>query len=124
MNMGIVILYVNDVAKAKKFYSEVIGLPVDEAQSDAKFVILHPSEGPLLALEDISISPVGKASAGRSAEIGFVVDNADAVWKQWKDRGVEMVTEIENKPFGRTFTAKDPDGYFLTPYQPMKVPQG
>src|SRR5258708_34308913 len=104
MNMGIVILYVNDVAKAKKFYSEVIGLPVDEAQSDAKFVLLHPSEGPLLALEDIAISPVGKAPAGRSAEIGFVVDNTDAVWKQGKGRGVEKRDEIENRPVDPTFT--------------------
>jgi lactoylglutathione lyase len=124
MNMGIVILYVNDVAKSRKFYSEVIGLPVDEAQSGPEFVMLRPSEGSLLALEDAKISPNGKALAGRGAEIGFMVDNTDAVWKRWKERGVEMVTEVEDKPFGRTFTAKDPDGYCLTPYQPVKVPQG
>src|SRR5215510_7347637 len=123
MNMGIVILYVSDVAKSRKFYTDVIGLPVDEAQSGPEFVVLHPSEGSLLALEDIKISPESKRQAGRSAEIGFMVENTDAVWKRWKERGVEMVTEIEDKPFGRTFTAKDPDGYCLTPYQPVKMPQ-
>ena len=120
MNMGIVVLYVRDVQKAKKFYTEVIGLPEDKAQSSPEFVMLRPSGGSLLALEDIAISPVGKGSAQPSTEIGFLVDDADAVWKRWKERGVEMVTELENKPFGRTFTAKDPDGYFLTPYQPAR----
>ncbi len=118
MNMGIVVLYVNDVEKARKFYTEVVGLQVDEAQSSAQFVMLRPSAGSLLALEDITIAPVDKVSAPRSAEIGFEVDNADAVWKRWKACGVEMVTPLEDKPFGRTFTAKDPEGYFLTPYQP------
>src|SRR5438874_6641220 len=103
MKMGIVILYVRNVQKAKKFYSEVIGLPVDEAQSSPQFVLLHPSDGSLLALEDIAISPVGKSSAQHGVEVGFEVDNADAVWQQWKERGVEMVTDLQDKPFGRTF---------------------
>jgi catechol 2,3-dioxygenase-like lactoylglutathione lyase family enzyme len=120
MNMGIVILYVNDVQKAKKFYNEVIGLPVVEEQSGPEFVTLQPGNGSLLALEDIKVSSVGQFAGQRTAEIGFVVDDADAVWRLWKDRGVEMVTELEDKPFGRTFTAKDPDGYFLTPYQPSR----
>ncbi len=120
MNMGIVILYVKDLQKAKKFYTEVVGLPVDEARGDSQFIVLRPTEGSLLALEDITASPVGKATAQRSTELAFAVDDADAVWKRWKERGVEMVTELEDKPFGRTFTAKDPDGYFLTPYQPPR----
>ena len=38
------------------------------------------------------------------------------IWKRWKAKGVQMVTEPATKPFGRTFTAKDPEGHFVTIY--------
>jgi predicted enzyme related to lactoylglutathione lyase len=116
MNLGIVILYVHDLQKAKAFYSDVIGLPVDVQQTDAQFVMLRPTEGSLLALEDISISQANPQTHAGCCEIGFHMHDVDAIWSRWKAKGVEMVTEVEDKPFGRTFTAKDPEGHFLTVY--------
>jgi predicted enzyme related to lactoylglutathione lyase len=118
MKMGIVILYVRDIQKAKAFYTEVVGLPVIEEQSDVNFIMLRPTEGSLLALEDISVLPAGQAKEPGSIEVGLEVADADAVWQRWKSHGVEMVTELEDKPFGRTFLAKDPEGHYLTVYAP------
>ena len=51
MNLGVVILYVRDLERAKKFYTEVVGLPVDEKQSGPQFTMLAP-EGSRLALQE------------------------------------------------------------------------
>ena len=50
----------------------------------------------------------------------LTVDDGDEAYATWKSRGVEMVTEPWNAPFGRTFAFKDADGrvmhaYALTP---------
>jgi hypothetical protein len=41
----------------------------------------------------------------------------DAIWRAWKANGVEMVSEPSDKPFGREFLAKDPDGHYLSVYR-------
>jgi len=116
VNLGITILYVRDVEKAKAFYTDYVGLPVDVEQSGPQFVMFRTDNGSLLALEDIAISEADKSSKAGSAEIGFRMGGVDDIWKRWKAKGVQMVTEPETKPFGRTFTAKDPEGHFVTMY--------
>ena len=115
MKMGIVILQVRDIEKAKKFYTEVVGLPVNEKQSSPKFVTLAP-EGSLLALQDISEEAAERIKEPGSVEIGFNLNGVDAIWKHWKEAGVEIVSDPETRPFGRYFLAKDPDGHFVDVY--------
>jgi hypothetical protein len=42
----------------------------------------------------------------------------DAAYREWRERGVETVTEPHNEPFGRTFAFKDPDGRVLHTWAP------
>lgn len=116
MNLGITILYVRDVEKAKAFYTDFVGLPVDAQQSDANFVIFKTDNGSLFALEDVAISDGDKSGKPGSVEIGFRMNGVDGIWKGWKAQGIQMVTDPATKPFGRTFTAKDPDGHYVTIY--------
>jgi predicted enzyme related to lactoylglutathione lyase len=44
------------------------------------------------------------------------VDDVDEAYATWKSRGVEMVTEPWDAPFGRTFAFKDADGRVLHAY--------
>src|SRR5437879_6514073 len=111
MMIGVVILYVRDLDRAKKFYTEVVGLPVDEQQSGPQFTMLVP-EGSRLALQDIASLPAGQAKEPGGVEIGLNLDHVDAVWQRWKKAGVKMVTEPETRPFGRYFLAKDPDNHY------------
>ena len=120
MNLGIVILYVHDIEKAKAFYSGVVGLPMVAEQSNDQFIFLQPAAGSILALQDIATTSANAHSVAGSTEIGLVVDDPDAVWKRWKDQGVELVTEVEDKPFGRYFLAKDPEGHFVSVYRPVE----
>jgi predicted enzyme related to lactoylglutathione lyase len=117
MNLGIVIIYVQDVQKSTDFYTGVIGLSVIEDQSGPNFVMLMPSQGPMLGLENSTLLPAGQAKPAGSVEIGFSVEDVDATFKQWKDCGVTMLEDPEDKPFGRSFLAKDPDGHYLTVYR-------
>jgi len=115
MKMGFVILQVKDMDRAKKFYTEVVGLPVVEEQSAPTFTVLAP-EGSLLALQDVTTVPAGLAKEPGSVEIAFNQDGVDSIYQRWKKAGAEIVSEPETKPFGRYFLAKDPDGHYVDVY--------
>ncbi len=121
MSMRIVILYVRDLQKSKKFYAEVVGLPVIEAQSEEHFILLDSGSNTFLGLEDLSVVPAGRAKEAGSVEIGFTVEDVDATYADWKARGIELIQEPDTMPFGRNFMAKDPDGHYLTIYTPAIV---
>jgi predicted enzyme related to lactoylglutathione lyase len=52
-----------------------------------------------------------------SVELSFAVEDVDATYKQWKEKGVEMISEPTDLPFGRYFLAKDPEGHYLSAYK-------
>lgn len=119
MNLGFVILYVHDMDKAKEFYTQTLGLPVVEEVSGTNFVTVRPSSGSLLALQDAaaSVLPPGKETQPGSVELSFAVDNVDDTWQRWKEKGVNIVTDPTDMPFGRYFMARDPEGHYLSAYR-------
>ena len=119
MNLGFVILYVRDMGKAKAFYTETLGLPVVEAVSGPNFVTVRTTGGSLIALQDkaASVLPPGKETQPGSVELSFEVDDVDDIWRQWKEKGVEIVTDPTDMPFGRYFMARDPEGHYLSTYR-------
>lgn len=119
MNLGFIILYVRDMAAAKAFYTEILGMAVVDEISSATFVTLHPSDGSLIGLQDKGAARLPPKDEDRPGgiELSFAADDVDATWQRWKDQGVEMLTEPMDLPFGRYFMAKDPDGYYLSVYR-------
>lgn len=119
MNLGYVILYVRDMARAKAFYTDVLGLTVVEAVSGPTFVTLRPAGGSLLALQDKSAAqlPPKREEQPGSVELSFEAEDVDGTWKRWKEQGVELVTDPMDLPFGRYFLAKDPEGHYLSVYR-------
>ncbi len=120
MNLNFIILYVSDVEKSKAFYVNALGMSVVEAHSSPTFVTLRPSDGgSMIGLQDKAASqlPAGKEEQAGGVELSFEVVDVDVTWKQWKENGVEMVTEPTDLPFGRYFMAKDADGYYLSAYR-------
>jgi predicted enzyme related to lactoylglutathione lyase len=119
MNLGYVILYVRDMNKAKAFYTDVLGMTVVDAASGPNFVTLRFASGSLIGLQDKAaalLPPRHETHAG-TVELSFEVDDVDFTWQNWKDQGIEMLTEPMNLPFGRYFMAKDPDGHYLSVYR-------
>lgn len=115
--LAIAILRVKNLEQARRFYHETLGFPIDETQSLPTFVMLKTVGPAWLALEDVSHQPDKAAPAG-GVEIGLVVDDVDRVWQDWKSKGVNLLTEPQNLPYGRTFDALDPEGHCLNVFKP------
>lgn len=119
MNLNYVIIYVNDINKMKKFYTEALGMSIVEAHSSPAFVTVSSAGGAVIGLQDKSASqlpPRDETQAG-NVELSFASDDVDATWKQWQQNGVEMITEPLDLPFGRYFMAKDVEGHYLSVYR-------
>ncbi len=119
MNLNYVILYVRDMNKSKAFYTDVLGMKVLEVASGPNFVTLRSASGAMVGLQDRTASrlPPGREEQPGSVELSFEVDDVDATWKHWKDRGVELLTDPMDLPFGRYFLATDPEGHYLSAYR-------
>ena len=107
------ILTTPDVPRARRFFTEQLGLGTEEDQGDV-FSQFTTREGTLWAIMQ---SPAAPAAAG--VELYLLVDDPDAAYAAWRGRGVEMVTEPHDEPFGRTFAFRDPDGRVLHAYAPV-----
>jgi predicted enzyme related to lactoylglutathione lyase len=111
--LGIV---VKDLAAATAFYRDTLGVPVNEEESiPGAFTQFRLAGGAILALQAQTEAP------GRPPfEPALLVDDVDAVYTAWKAKGVEMLDEPHDKPFGRTFLFRTPDGHVLRAYQPPR----
>ena len=53
-------------------------------------------------------------SPNQSLEVCWFVDSVDEFYREYRDKGVQIVSEPENKPWGiREFTIKDINGYWI-----------
>ena len=102
-----VALVVRDYDEAIAFYTEKLGLTTEDDMGDT-FSQFTTREGTMWA---VMTRPEHAAPLG--AELYLQVDDADAAYQTWKDRGVDVLTEPHTEPFGRTFAFKDSDGRVL-----------
>ena len=109
-------LFVEDVDAAKKFYSEVFGLPVtfeDDASAVFSFGytiinLLKATE----ALELIEPASVAPPDAGSRFQLTITVDDVDATCALLAARGVELLNGPMDRPWGvRTASFRDPGGH-------------
>ena len=98
------IVTTDDLPRARAFFTEKLGLSTEDNMGD-EFSQFTTREGTLWA---IMARPEHAAPLG--AELYLAVDDVDAAYKLWHERGVEMVTDPHDEPFGRTFAFKDADG--------------
>ena len=116
-HLGLLMLLVSDVPRCKAFYTEYLGLEVVTQFSSDEFVMLRSQTGGTsIALQDASKETYGVPLAHGGIIPGFAVDDADAVYQQWKSKSVEIVGEVIDMGAGRSFTAKDPEGHYIQVY--------
>ena len=104
------IVTTQDVPRARRFFREKLGLTTEDDMGDA-FSQFTTRAGTLWAVMQ---APTHQPPPG--VELYLQVDDVDAAYGLWKERGVDMVTEPHDQPFGRTFAFKDPDGRVLHAY--------
>lgn len=119
MKLGISILFVKDVAKAKAFYVNKLGIDFIPPMSNDTFLTLKLEDDMLIGIQDIktNLSINTETFKTGSNELGFEVKNIDEVWTKFKNMDL-VITEIEEKPFGKVFYTKDPEGHYLSFYKP------
>lgn len=109
-------LFVEDLAEAKRFYTDVFRLPVFfEDPSSAVFRfgetlvnLLEATEAPEL------VTPAAVASPDTGVRFQFTlqVDDVDAMADELKRRGVALLNGPMDRPWGvRTASFRDPGGH-------------
>ena len=109
-------LFVEDLAAAKGFYSDVFQLPVhfeDDNSTVFKFGdtlvnLLKTSKAPEL----VAPATVATPDAGVRFQFTLGVDDVDATVEELKSRGVELLNGPMDRPWGiRTASFRDPGGH-------------
>jgi predicted enzyme related to lactoylglutathione lyase len=105
----LVFVPVSDVDRAKHFYGDQLGWPVDydhTVSDEVRFVQITP-QGSACSIafgKGLIDMPVGSQ---RSVQI--VIDDADAARSHLIENGIDA-SEVDDQPWGRFVTFSDPDG--------------
>lgn len=107
------LLYVDNAARSRDFYANLLGLkPVEDSENFVLFVLPNGVKFGLWNRHDVK--PAANLPGG--FELGLPVeskDEVDRIAADWEACGIEIVQDPEDMDFGRTFTALDPDGHRL-----------
>jgi predicted enzyme related to lactoylglutathione lyase len=118
-HLGLAMILVNDMPRTKPFYTDLLGFEVIQQLSspDDSFVYLHSKSGATdIALQDANQTTYGVPVARGGIILGFAVEDADAVYRDWQSKSVEILGEVMDMGAGRMFTAKDPSGNYIQVY--------
>ena len=101
-HLGLALEYVSDVAAAKRFYVEVLGLEVE--RDHPTFVQFREESGARFAIaSDESMD--GKDDL----ELYWLVDDAEATF-EYLSRRAEVTMPLRQMPFGKVFGVRGPAG--------------
>jgi len=112
--LGHVILYVSDLAASVAFYRDVVGLEhrfTDAGYAEfgtgaTRFALYERRRAEWLTGQPVRPGPAG--------EIVLLVENVDAAAAALQRRGVPLLAEPADRPWGhRTAHVADPDGFVV-----------
>ncbi len=102
-------IFVSDIEQARRFYEELLGLPVQSAGSfgfqlfeEAPHVGVHPAQ-----------HPDARKLVGRHTGITLKVDALLQLADRLHDAGVQFVNEPTQQGFGIMAMVADPDGNIM-----------
>ncbi len=107
ITMKNIVIFVTDLARAKVFYCDQLGLPL--AGESEMMMEFFPGEkttmGVALALQDEA-----RKLVGRHTGITLKVEKIEQVCESLKGCGVHFVEPLESSPWGKMAVVADPDG--------------
>lgn len=123
-HIGLVTIFARDVARTVTFYTELLGFEAIPMFSEpaGNFVFLHSKNGNTnIAIQNVATRAGKPTQEGIPEEngglmLGFVVEDAGAVYQDWLSKDIELRTELSDMGFGRTFGATDPSGTYIQIY--------
>jgi lactoylglutathione lyase len=123
-DVGAITLFVEDLAEGRRFYRDVLGLPlVFEDEQSAAFsigsLIVNLLVAPA-ARELIEPGAVAGPEAGARFQLTIDVADVDEVCAHLAERGVALLNGPMNRPWGvRTAAFIDPAGHVWEIAQPL-----
>ncbi len=111
-------LVVNDLNAATTFYTQNLGLKVNQAESVPNMYTQFETNGGAIfgLLLRGGFEQEGVKGVNQTFDMALLVDDIDATFAQWQANGVEMLNQPHDMPFGRTFLCRTPDGHVLRLY--------
>jgi catechol 2,3-dioxygenase-like lactoylglutathione lyase family enzyme len=100
-------LPVRDLEKSREWYVSALGLEVEFEVPDRRTVALQDGEGFAIFLQERG----GAAPDG--VALWFQVDDVDATFRAWSERGVAFVHGPQKNFWGYGAELADPDGYVV-----------
>ena len=105
-----IVLFVTDLAKAKSFYVDLLGLPV--AGESEMLIEFFPGSATTLGVS-LALHEDARSLIGRHTGITLKVDNIAAVCDSLKHGGAHFVEPLESSPWGKMAVVQDFDGNMI-----------
>ncbi|WP_235737685.1 VOC family protein [Nocardioides alcanivorans] len=106
--------YVTDTERSTAFYGELFEM--EPVFTSPRYVAFEVAPGVLFAVWSGRPDAATPATP-RTSEVGLMVPGeasvVDDLFRAWKAKGVTVVDEPYDEPFGRTFVVADPDGNLI-----------
>jgi len=115
-----ILLHVESPADSARFYAGLLGR--EAAEQSPTFAMFPLPSGIRLGLWSRHTVEPAATAVGGAAEVAMMVGSAaevDETCADWLAQGVVILQEPTDLDFGRTFTARDPDGHRLRVFWPF-----
>ena len=102
-----IVVFVTDLARAKRFYVEQLGLPL--AQESMTMMELTPPGGTPLGVA-LALTDDARSLVGRHTGITLTVTGIERFCRDLTASGIAFAEPLEVSPWGKMAVVKDPDG--------------
>jgi len=117
IKMRYVILYVKDHEISKRFYHELLNLPIlaehgtyIEFETGSTILSINTKE----SVRELTGLEIQDNDLSKTFELGFVVDNVQETIDTLRVKGVQILVEPIEKPWGQVVSyIADPDGHYI-----------
>ena len=106
-------LQVRNLSTSRTFYTDILGLSVDE-RFDAPDFVLFDSNSIPFALSAAKVNLDEAPRPGWGVALWIDCDHINELHSTLEAKGVTIITPPYDGPFGRTLVFADPDGYQIT----------
>jgi predicted enzyme related to lactoylglutathione lyase len=104
------IVYVSDAPASARFYGDLFGLsPSFESPAFIAFDLASGVQLALWSRAEVDLAEAGTRTSEVCLNLEGAPESVDALFAEWKGKGVKVVAEPVDAVFGRTFVIADPD---------------
>lgn len=115
-----IVFYVADIERTESFYNEVLGIELTRQQGAEPFWLTGTLDQ---GLEMVFFQMEGKRGNTPALVFELADGGIDDVVAQLAEKGVTIVTPVEEAPGGWSADFEDPDGFGLGLWQPEDKPR-